>query len=362
MNQTLINAIIAQKLEQKKLELDSKIAEIKKQIPDVVKNEFDKLNAEDSLDLLLSELESEYREKLANDVASITGELSKDYQSKSGDIISNGEKVITDFISSIEKPVDGYTPVKGKDYFDGEDYNLTEEDKQEIANAIVVEVPELKEKTADEILDLISGKIEISDIKGLEEKLKSTFNGKVIGAGGKTWYLKDLKDVDLSAVPIVDGKYVLGGESNARGWAYYADTQYTEASPFVVSNGSTLSLPNNADSSITGYLNGNPDLYDGSTINPWAVGDTLTLSIRFKVKSSANNGGIALSLDIGGTQGVIVSDGRRLLRGSNIEQKITFDFTTFCLDTFLANGGTISTESFSGNMSIYDINYLIVKQ
>lgn len=33
---------------------------------------------------------------------------------------------------------DGYTPVKGVDYFDGADYVLTSEDKQEIADLVLV--------------------------------------------------------------------------------------------------------------------------------------------------------------------------------------------------------------------------------
>ena len=38
------------------------------------------------------------------------------------------------------KGADGYTPTKGKDYFDGNDYVLTESDKQEIAD--MIEIPE----------------------------------------------------------------------------------------------------------------------------------------------------------------------------------------------------------------------------
>lgn len=36
---------------------------------------------------------------------------------------------------------DGYTPVKGVDYFDGKDYVLTEADKQEIANIVIEMLP-----------------------------------------------------------------------------------------------------------------------------------------------------------------------------------------------------------------------------
>lgn len=39
----------------------------------------------------------------------------------------------------------GYTPIKGVDYFDGEDYVLTEEDKAEIAQLALEAMPSAEE-------------------------------------------------------------------------------------------------------------------------------------------------------------------------------------------------------------------------
>lgn len=39
----------------------------------------------------------------------------------------------------------GYTPIKGVDYFDGEDYILTEEDKAEIAQLALEAMPSAEE-------------------------------------------------------------------------------------------------------------------------------------------------------------------------------------------------------------------------
>ena len=44
---------------------------------------------------------------------------------------------------------DGYTPVKGVDYFDGDTYKLTDEDKQDIANLVDVRVPEVPTRISD---------------------------------------------------------------------------------------------------------------------------------------------------------------------------------------------------------------------
>lgn len=146
------------------------------------------------------------------------------------------------------------------------------------------------------------------------------------------------------------------------GWAQYLDTQYTEASPFTVNEGVTATLPNNAGSSITKYLPAGIDgYYDGSKIRSVKEGETFSVSIRFKVKSSSPNGAIAINLDIGGAVGNIVEDTRRLVRGANTETSFAIDFTTYALDTFLANGAEVKFESITGNSSIYDINYVIVR-
>lgn len=146
------------------------------------------------------------------------------------------------------------------------------------------------------------------------------------------------------------------------GWAQYLDTQYTENSPFVVNEGVTSTLPNNAASSITQYLpEGVDGYYDGSVIRSVKEGETFAVSIRFKVKSSSPNGAVAVYLDIGGAVGNIVEDSRRLARGTGVENSFAIDFTTYALDTFLANGATVKFESITGNSSVYDINYVIVR-
>lgn len=99
-------------------------------------------------------------------------------------------------------PENGYTPIKGKDYFDGKDYVLQEEDKKEIASLIKVPVVEkiiektevireqpiitneIKEvaipTTGEEMVDKINDlpiepdfQIDSDHIKGLKEELKN---------------------------------------------------------------------------------------------------------------------------------------------------------------------------------------------
>lgn len=76
---------------------------------------------------LLQEID-EFEQKVESEIETV-----KEVAQKALDIVSATE---------IHKGDDGYTPVKGKDYFDGEDYILTERDKKEIAKSITVPVVE----------------------------------------------------------------------------------------------------------------------------------------------------------------------------------------------------------------------------
>lgn len=56
--------------------------------------------------------------------------------------IESKKKDLENLLESASLLKDGYTPVKGVDYFDGEDYVLTDEDKQDIASNIEVPIVE----------------------------------------------------------------------------------------------------------------------------------------------------------------------------------------------------------------------------
>ena len=61
---------------------------------------------------------------------------------------------------------DGYTPQKGIDYFDGEDYVLTEEDKKEIAALIEGEIiePDLSGYATEDYVDNAIANIDIPEV------------------------------------------------------------------------------------------------------------------------------------------------------------------------------------------------------
>lgn len=144
------------------------------------------------------------------------------------------------------------------------------------------------------------------------------------------------------------------------GWGFYVDTEYTNQNPFVVPQGQALKLPNNKGVTIEPNLPlGYSTFYDGTKIRTKNINDSITVSVRFKVRSSINQGGLAYTLDIGGTQGAIIGDSRRLLRTANVENPINLESSPFTGSTFIQNGSDVFIEAVSGNLSIYEIAYKI---
>tara|TARA_R110000851_G_scaffold92422_3_gene201691 strand:+ start:82 stop:1281 length:1200 start_codon:yes stop_codon:yes gene_type:complete len=97
---------------------------------------------------------------------------------------------------------------------DGKDYIITSEDLSEIARLVDVEVPEVEKMTPEEVRDLLETlegeeRLDISSIKGLDEKLKSISTVKTVAGGGNR-LLKNLVDVETTNLDKVDGKYILG--------------------------------------------------------------------------------------------------------------------------------------------------------
>jgi hypothetical protein len=102
--------------------------------------------------------------------------------------------------------------------------------------------------------------------------------------------------------------------------------------------------------------------YDGTVITPENVGDYYTITIRFKAKNSGNVGGhFDFSIDLGGDIGEQFKESLIFAKGSNTEQSFSIDTPFYSSDTFVANGGTVKIYAHSGNLSIYDIEYQIVR-
>lgn len=176
-------------------------------------------------------------------------------------------------------------------------------------------------------------------------------------------FISAMTKAELNALPSEDPNtvYLTEKELNPLGYIVYNDDQYTEANPFVITQGSTEYIPNNAatvdmqDAPETG-----DSFYDGTYITPQAEGDKFHISVRFKIKSSVNNGGVSYGLDIGFAEN-IYGNSTRLLRGANTETALSYDISPYVRTSFLANKGRVAITAELGDLSIYDINYIIEK-
>lgn len=98
-------------------------------------------------------------------------------------------------------------------------------------------------------------------------------------------------------------------QDSATGWAQYSDGQYTSGSPLNVVQGDTVTLTNNAASTITSQLPlGVTSWWNNSTnkFTPSNVGDAYEVRIDFKASTNNVSGYGSILLDIGGSQGIIL--------------------------------------------------------
>lgn len=154
-------------------------------------------------------------------------------------------------------------------------------------------------------------------------------------------------------------------ENYYTGWAQYIDTTYTSASPFTIPTTTTDTLENNAQSVINSQLpiDAVTGLYVAATKDIRAIDtfDSYLISIRFKAVSDFNFDNFKISLDIGGALGIIGAETRTFTKNAGNEQEFNVNFSVFSGATFIANGGTILITTNGGNISFYDINYLITR-
>ena len=157
---------------------------------------------------------------------------------------------------------------------------------------------------------------------------------------------------------------IVGDKATGTGWASYSDGLYTLASPLSIAPGVTVTVTNNAATSIKSQLPvGVTDFYNSATskITPGSVGDGYGISIRFKAKSTSSSDFFDFGIDIGGTQGVIFKQTRTFIKGANTEVGFDISINAFSLATFIANGGLVKITAGNGTMSVYSIVYDIFR-
>lgn len=152
------------------------------------------------------------------------------------------------------------------------------------------------------------------------------------------------------------------------GWANYADDEFVQGNPLVVSQGTEIVLPNNAATVIESQIPFDyTQLYSGSRVLSNNIGDTFTVRVTFKAFGSNNNSGFNLKFDISALadgSNIISTIPTRMIAGSgqNNEQTYTTSFDLFSLNTYVDNGGVIRIQAVDGNLTIRDIGFFIERK
>jgi hypothetical protein len=165
------------------------------------------------------------------------------------------------------------------------------------------------------------------------------------------------KPTELNFADLIDSFY----HAEDPGWADYADSQYTAASPFSISADTDTAVPNDALNGPKTY-EPTPPLYDASTQKILGRnGETLLITLDCKVvPQSGAATWIDFWFDIGGSVGELYRRISSFPKGSGVARNITLTTFVYTLDTWEANGADVLCRS-NGPCNIYDIRYVIAR-
>lgn len=147
------------------------------------------------------------------------------------------------------------------------------------------------------------------------------------------------------------------------GYGFYSNTNHTQGSPLVISQGSTQPLDFNnviRDKMPSGFTS----LFSNGRIISEAIDLTYSYRIGFYAASSNSNGAFSIAVDIsaaGDGSNVVAGDGRRMIKGSNDYQFYTIPLPAFSAETYVANGGLVRFTAVDGNISLCGLQLLVIK-
>ena len=161
-----------------------------------------------------------------------------------------------------------------------------------------------------------------------------------------------------------------GREKSANGiiregdWSFTQLGNYTEVSPLVVSAGNTAKITFTPSDVSFSTGNGFTASYDfiNQKFTPTTVGDVFMVEIRMKIKCSLQNGHGDLMIEsptfaFNPIQGQSIN----IPKAANTQQFISVNVPLFIGQEIKDNGLEVKWHSVSGNFSLYDISYMIVR-
>ena len=144
------------------------------------------------------------------------------------------------------------------------------------------------------------------------------------------------------------------------GWARYIDTQYTAASPFALSDGVQVPLPNNAGTTTKSRLSS--DFYNSATskLVGLKINEVCIISVEFKAETpNANQTHLDLYITggSGNIQNLEVAIG--FIKGNATPEVFHNMFQYYIDQDFIDNGATVQIQSHGGPATVWDVEYFI---
>lgn len=147
-------------------------------------------------------------------------------------------------------------------------------------------------------------------------------------------------------------------------WTFIQLGHYTSATPLIITQGSTTKLTfqqNNISYTVGRDLNVNYD-YNLQKFIPQTVGDVFLVEIRFKIKCSVQNGNFDVLLESPTVSfNPIQAQSTSVSKVANTEQFVSMSVPVFIGKEVKDNGLEVKVSALSGNLSVYDISFMIVR-
>lgn len=147
-------------------------------------------------------------------------------------------------------------------------------------------------------------------------------------------------------------------------WRFIQLSNYTVATPFSILQGNTSKLTfqqSDINYTVGRDLNINYD-YTLQKWMPQTLNDVLLVEIRMKVKCSSNNGHFDILLEAPtATFNPVQAATQGIPKSANQEQFVSISVPVFIGADVLANGLEVKLTAGTGNLSIYDVSYMIVR-
>lgn len=174
-----------------------------------------------------------------------------------------------------------------------------------------------------------------------------------------------VKDYFLRMISRVTGKdRNIDNILSCSDWQFIQLGNYTSAAPLYIAQGSTSKITFQlADITFSAGrdLNLSYD-YAAQKFTPQTLGDVFLVEVRFKAKCSKQNGYFDVRLECPTVAyNPIQSITQGLAKAAGVEQFVSMSVPVFIGADLITNGLEVKATALDGNLSIYDVSYMVVR-